>query len=279
MSEQGATLNDLLSGNIPLRSNQSLMEPLLRDGHDFVSVALSGQVVPGQGFLRAFMDVVIGLNSAKLDLMVGDLGPSSGSMWRLASLLRDRYEAWRCTIALTASPGSSLVALGADELEMSPAACLTASLTTEPGQADPRMVARRALESRLDVEADTKRIDRVLGEIEAAAAGHLPLTPRDCEGRLGLTVVRPDAARWKAIEALHEYYREMMAVEGDLTVEGQRFAVTYDGFIDAPGSRRVLLRIVRTDERGKPVAGRPSLNRWITPHGGELVLGKELTIG
>ena len=72
MSEQGATLNDLLGGNIPLKSNRDLVEPLIRKDRDFVAVALSSHIIPGQGFLRAFLDVVIGLQSERLDLMVGE---------------------------------------------------------------------------------------------------------------------------------------------------------------------------------------------------------------
>lgn len=322
---QTRTLTDVLGGNVPLRANRGLLDRLRRDDRGFISLALAPGLRLGSGAIHAMHEVITKHTASgqNLDLYVSGLGQGGGHCWRLVSMVREHFAHLRVIVPFKTSPGASQIALGADEIEMSSAACLTApNAAFEFDEDDParevllahaglieraardaactlpeggarrlarvalqlarrtayqRNVCRRCLQSH-QAPLEGSALDAVLDALEdATLGGDLPITRRDVE-RFGLSVVRPEGERWHAMLDLYEYYRHMFGVEGDLNVDHQHFSVGYDGFIDAPGHRRVLLRITRTDERGRALPDRAPLYRWVTPHGGELVLDQELTL-
>ncbi len=151
---------------------------------------------------------------------------------------------------------------------------------TEKAHQINRLVTRRSLESHLDPDGDRERIDRILEEVGAGTLGRkFPITRRDCERRLGLTVDRPDRETWAAVWALRGYYRQVIELEGDLNLgEKQHYTVGFDGFIDTLDERRVLVRVTRVDDHGRPLADKPVLQRWIRPRGRRVVIDQELEL-
>ena len=151
---------------------------------------------------------------------------------------------------------------------------------TEKAHQINRLVTRRCLETHFDPEKDRSRIDAILDEVGAGTLGRrFPITRRDCERRLGLQVIKPAREIWQAVWALDTYFRQMLDIEGDLQLgETQHYTVGFDGFIDTVDERRVLLRITRVDEHGRPIADKPVLHRWVSPKGREVVLDEELEL-
>lgn len=151
---------------------------------------------------------------------------------------------------------------------------------TEKAHQINRLVTRRSLETHFDPDADAARIDRILDEVGAGTLGRrFPITRRDCERRLGLTVVKPSREVWGATWALRSYYREITELEGDLQLgDKQHYTVGFDGFIDTLDERRVLLRVTRVDEHGRPLADKPVLQRWVRPRGRRVVIDQELEL-
>ncbi len=151
---------------------------------------------------------------------------------------------------------------------------------TEKAHQINRLVTRRCLETHIDPETDDARIEAVLDEVGAGTLGRrFPITRRDCERRLGLDVIKPAREIGQAVWALHAYYRQMLDLEGDLQLgDKQHYTVGYDGFIDTLEERRVLLRITRVDEHGRPIATKPVLHRWVSPVGRDVVLDEELEL-
>lgn len=151
---------------------------------------------------------------------------------------------------------------------------------TEKAHQINRLVTRRCLETHLDPDADAERIERILDEVGAGTLGRrFPITRRDCERRLGLDVLKPPREIAQAVWTLNAYYRRMLDLEGDLQLgDKQHYTVGFDGFIDTVDQRRVLLRITRVDEHGRPIADKPVLQRWVSPVGRDVVLDEELEL-
>ncbi len=151
---------------------------------------------------------------------------------------------------------------------------------TERAHQTNRTVTRRCLETHLDPDKDAARIDGVLRHFADSGLGHrFPITRRDCELRLGLDVIKPPEDLWGAVWNLHGYYRRMLDLEGDLQLgEAQHYLVGFDGFIDTLETRRVLLRVTRCDEAGRPLADKATLHRWVSPQAREVKLDEELEL-
>lgn len=150
---------------------------------------------------------------------------------------------------------------------------------TEKAHQVNRLVTRRCLETHLDPDRDHEQIERILEELGAGFISHkFPVTRRDCENRLGLRVLKPDRDLWASIWSLHGYYTRMWDLEGELVLADKYYCVGYDGFIDTADERRVLIRITRTDERGRPLTDKPTLHRWVRPKGRDVVLDQELEL-
>lgn len=270
----GPSLQTVLGGHLPLKSNGPQLAALARPERALVVLALA----PGRGLdeamLAAVHEVVLSQTHAGVDLVMGNLGEGGAESWRLVSMLRDHFEHLRALVPFTADAGATLVALGADELELSSVACLSID------NADPwrLTVARRCLETHL-APKHPEVIASVLDALAPTLAGPtLPLTRRDLELRLGLAVDQPEPGRWSHLRDLHAYYQEMLSVEGDLALDGHHFLVSYDGFIDTLDTRRALIRVTRADEQGRPMTDRKSLSRWVKPHGRDLVLDEEQSL-
>jgi len=140
-----------------------------------------------------------------------------------------------------------------------------------------RALARAALETHMPTERGAERLDAALDALcSEGLPPDLPLTRRDCEGRLGLPVVRPDDALSSVVWRLHGHYRQHFAIEGDWRWNERHFAISYDGFIETASERRVLLRVHRTDERGR--RGELAFTRWVRPGGQEVVMDREVAL-
>lgn len=151
---------------------------------------------------------------------------------------------------------------------------------TEKAHQINRLVTRRSLETHLDPDTDRARIDAILDEVGAGTLGRrFPITRRDCERRLGLTVVKPARDAWNAVWALRSYYHQIVELEGDMQLgDKQHYTVGFDGFIDTLDERRALLRVTRVDEHGRPLADKPVLQRWVRPRGRRVVIDQELEL-
>lgn len=335
------TLSEILEGNVPLTSNRELIEALTTARQSrFLAIVLAPTVTLKTEVISPLIEVLDALpEGGGLDMFLEAVGGASQEAWRVVSILRERFDRYTAIIPFAASPGSTQLALGADELMMGEASSLA---PLEParirklevaghgekvsmsaydvhhylrflerelrleggvsadspvleqllGRIDPlvvgatekahqvnRMVTRRCLETHLDAERDGEQIQRVLDELTTGFVSHkFPFTRRDCESRLGLKVLKPDRDLWSKVWALHNYYRNMLDLEGDLVLGEKHFTVGYDGFIDTLDERRVLLRVSRTDEHGRPLTDKPTLHRWVRPKGREVKLDEELEL-
>lgn len=138
-----------------------------------------------------------------------------------------------------------------------------------------RQITRRCLESHLSGEEQQAQVERIVDDMcGGLLSEQFPVTRRDCEGRLGLQITRPEADLEGALRALHDYYGQMLAIEGDFLWHERHFSVNFDGFIDALGDRRVLVRLDRVDERGRRLGEKPALVRWIKPGGQDVVMNE-----
>jgi hypothetical protein len=150
---------------------------------------------------------------------------------------------------------------------------------TERARRFMRLLMRRTLETHLDRQDDAERIDRVVDRMTGGYLSHrFPVTRRDCEHDLELTVERPEQSLWKDIWELTLYYEQMLELEGDLRFADRHFRVEFDGFIDTATARRVLVRVTRVDDRGRARADRPAFYRWIRPGSQDVELNTEVSI-
>jgi len=252
----------------------------------------------------------------EIDLFLGNLGLASEESWRLVSLLRARFKHWSAIIPFAASPASTQVALGADEIIMGDGSSLSTmedSIQREKGSPSPS-----ELEALLTLLKDNNlspeslvplwsKIDfRVLGALERARLINREIIKRCLNGRqeeqleeilslfcngglgpgfpltakdcrdLNLPVKTPDADTCKAIRGLHRYYSEMLSLEGDLNLKEKHYSVSYEAFIDTLQARRLLLKITRVDDRGHALA--EILYRWVQPAGRDVEVDKELDL-
>ena len=120
-------------------------------------------------------------------------------------------------------------------------------------------------------------IEQVISELDGRSH-RFPITRRDCEARLGLSVLKPSRDLWADVWSLYEYYERMFELSGDLMLGDQRYSVDYEGFIDAVDERRVLIRVTRLDERGHAVSDRQVIRRWVRPKGREVKVDEELEL-
>lgn len=150
---------------------------------------------------------------------------------------------------------------------------------TEKARQLHRLVTRRCLESHLSSPDDAAQVDEIVEAMCGGLLSHFfPVTRRDCEKRLGLTVVRPEVELMRAIRELYDYYGQILAIEGDFLWNDRHFSVNFDGFIDVKGDRRVLVRLDRVDERGRPLSDKPALVRWIRPGGQDVVMNEPVEL-
>lgn len=269
-------LSDVLTGKVPLPESQPLLKALSQArGREPLVWVLSPAVSLSASMMLPFLEVLESLPAGQpVDLFLESLGASSLETWRVISVLRDRFSTLSALIPFAASPAATQIALGADELVMGPPASL-APLEVARAQDGQRDVLLRALKTHESDEGVLR------GVINALASGDLPakfpLTRRDL-GPLGLNVVRPDSPTWTALWALSRHYAELDALEGDLVLGDQRYAVRYDGFLESLTKRRVLITVTRLDESGRPVADLPPLQRWVCPTGAPLEIDREVEL-
>ncbi|MFN3202156.1 MAG: hypothetical protein ACE366_27380 [Bradymonadia bacterium] len=150
---------------------------------------------------------------------------------------------------------------------------------TEKARRLQRQIARHCLESHLSGPDNAQQVEQILDAMCGGLLSHnFPVTRRDCEKRLGLSVVRPARALRGALRALHDYYEQMLAIEGDFLWHDRHFSVNFEGFIDIASERRVLVRLDRVDERGRPLSDKPAMRRWIKPGGQDVVMNEPVEL-
>ncbi|MBU0550015.1 hypothetical protein KKF91_15160 [Myxococcota bacterium] len=253
-----------------------------------------------------------------LDLFLGFLGPPSEEAWRLISLLRRRFKQINAIIPYAASGAVSQVALGADHLLMSGVSSLSpieappdeglgpmdlmsifrwikqAGVSSPEAHAriwagvDPvalarqtraldrvKAVTRRCLETHV---VEPERLEEILSVFSCGLLGdRFPLTQGDCLAA-GLSVKEPSDEAWGLITKLQKYYDRMLALEGDLLLSDKHYTLSYDAFIDTLNARRVLIRITRVNEHGRPLPDTAPIQRWVRPSAREVEVDKELDL-
>lgn len=251
------------------------------------------------------------------DLYLQGQNAATPETWRLVSALRERFERISAIVPFAATPGATALALGANDIVMTDVASLSPiepwnlspelqRLRGELGalgfedrklavaRLDPRdlgaverafanqaTLLRRILETHLDPHAagNSEKIESLLDQLaEGTLLPSFPFTRRDCEQRLGLSIVKPDEALQGAIWRLYDQYRQGFDLEGDWVWNERHFGISYDGFIDTADERRVLVCIHRLDERGRRTGDGPVLTRWVRPGGQDVVIDREVAL-
>lgn len=313
----GPSLAEVLEGHFPLTSNRQLLQDIASIRQRRVlALVLAPHVLLDRGAIDPVVGVLRGLRGATaIDLFLDGQGPTTPESWRVVSALREHFDRLTAIVPFAASPGATMLALGANELLMTDVASLSPlepwSLSAElqrlrgelralghggretaQSRLDPRdlgaverafatlgALSRRILETHLDAQRDAEKIEGLLAQLcEGDLLPSFPFTRRDCEQRLGLTVLKPDETLAAAVWKLHEYYRQMFDIEGDWVWNDRHFSISYDGFIDTLDERRVLVRIHKLDERGRRVSDGPVLTRWVRPGAKEVVIDRELAL-
>lgn len=325
-----ATLNDILTGHVPVTSNRRLVESITTARESrFLAVVLAPEVKLTTELAPPLLEVLDSLDEGGgLDLFVDTLGGASEESWRLVSMLRERFDRYTAIVPFAASPGATQVAVGANELMMGDASSLapieparlrrieSADGTQVPLSAydvghylrflrdafagaaipdaaiadlwdrvDPLIVGatarqhesnlettRRCVGTHLDEAGVAKVIDAVSG-----LTHRFPLTRRDCE-TAGLSVLKPARDLWAHVWRLYEYYDRMVNLSGEMNLGDQHYAVDYDGFIDSLEERRVLIRVTRLDDRGRPAPDRQPIRRWVRPVSREVKVDESLEL-
>ncbi len=125
MSAGPKTLSELLEGKVPLTSNHGLLERISkRAGHTAVAIVLAPSVRLTAEVAHPLLEVLAHVEGDHVDVVLDALGPATEETWRVVSLLREMFEGFDAIIPFAASPGATLVALGADQLVMGPASSL-----------------------------------------------------------------------------------------------------------------------------------------------------------
>ncbi|MCB9548991.1 MAG: hypothetical protein H6706_24580 [Myxococcales bacterium] len=315
MADGAPSLSTILDGSVPVLGNRDALEAVATTrGRPALALALGPRAHLDAAFVPALYEVLSTLGSDAFDVFLGPLGPAAPDVGRIVGLLADRGR-FEALIPLEASPAATLVAFAADRIWLGPAGTLAPLLPADapdgtarallellaaaPADARPAALARfwggydpatlgAAIRHRHDVVALARRCLRQGGTpadlIGVAAARFtaieepdLPLALADCRA-LGLPAQAPGPGLHRALVALRRYYDRMLALEGEMTHDQKRYVVTYDGFIDTPTERRILLRVTRTDEHGRPRTESPTAWRWVRPSDREIAIDQVLEL-
>lgn len=313
----GPSLSEVLEGHFPLTSNRPLIQDIatIRQRR-LLAIVLAPHAQLDRAAIDPLVGILRTLRGTNaIDLYVDGQGPTTPEAWRVVSALREHFDRITSIVPFAASPGATMLALGGNEVLMTDVGSLSPlepwGLSAElqrlrgelralsPGERDasltridPRDIGgveraygslaalvRRILATHLDADKDAQHIQDICHQLaDGDLLPSFPLTRRDCEQRLRLNILKPDAALSDAVWNLHEYYRRMFDIEGDWVWNERHFSISYDGFIDTLEERRVLVRIHRLDERGRRVGEGPVLTRWVRPGGQEVVIDRELSL-
>ena len=115
-----ATLDDILTGHVPLTSNRRLIESVTTARESrFLAVVLAPEVKLSSELAPPLLEVLDSMpEGGGLDLFVDTLGGASEEAWRVVSVLRERFDRYTAIIPFAASPGATQVAFGSHELMM-----------------------------------------------------------------------------------------------------------------------------------------------------------------
>ncbi len=318
-SATGPSLTDVLEGHFPLTANRAIFEEIAKiRQRPMLGLVLAPHVLLDRQCIDPLVGVLRTLRGGDaFDLFLDGQAAATPEAWRVVSAIREHFERLTAIVPFAASPGATVLALGADELLMTDVASLSPlepwnlspelqrlrgelrALTFNAREVaiqriDPRdygaverayasqaTLVRRVVETHWPaaVAGNPEKIDSLIGQLcEGDLLPSFPFTRRDCAQRLGLDVIKPDGALQDAIWRLHDYYRGMFDIEGDWVWNDRHFSISYDGFIDSLDERRVLVRIHRLDERGRRIGEGPVLTRWVRPGGQEVVIDREVTL-
>lgn len=136
-----------------------------------------------------------------------------------------------------------------------------------------RLITQKALETHLDADKEKEKINKIVDKIGGEYYSHsFPITRRDVEQELGLKVIRPTSDLWSAIWNLHTYYQDQFAKQAKITlpvppVAGQQappeMLVTYVGFIDTVGERRILVGLTQFMQTQAGIQPVQVAKKWI----------------
>lgn len=315
MSHGTPSLSTILDASVPVVGNRELLEAVaITRGRPVLALVVGPRAQVESACIPHLYDVLSTLASEHFDVFLGPLGAAVPEVGRVAGLLADhgRFEA---LVPIEASPAATLLALAAERIWLGPAATLApllprdapdatarallellaaAPADTRPaalsrwwGDFEPRALGQ-AIRFRHDVAALAQRCLKAGGatpEAVATAAARftsiegpdLPFVPAECRA-LGLPIHGPGPGLYRALVSLHRYYARMLDVEGEITHDHRRYAVAYDAFIDTPSERRVLLRITRADDHGRPLREGPTVWRWVRPSGREIAIDQVMEL-
>ncbi|MEZ4474305.1 MAG: hypothetical protein R3F60_26670 [bacterium] len=315
MADQAPSLSTILDGSVPVLGNRDSIEAVATTrGRPTLALALGPRAQLDAAFIPALYEVLSTLGSDAFDLFLGPLGPATADVGRVVGLLADRGR-FEALLPLEASPAATLLAFAAERIWLGPAGTLAPLLpatapdgtarallellAAAPADARPAALARwwgaydatllgAAIRHRHDVAALARRCLRgggtpadhagpIAARFTAIEEPDLPLSLADARG-LGLPVHPPGPGLYRALVALHRYYDRMLALEGEMSHDQKRYVVTYDGFIDTPPERRILLRVTRTDDHGRPRTESPTAWRWVRPSDREIAIDQVLEL-
>lgn len=312
MSHGTPSLSTILDASVPVLGNRELLEAVaITRGRPILALVLGPRTLDSACIPHLY-DVLGTIGSGAFDLFLGPLGPAVAEVGRVAGLLADhgRFDA---LVPFEASPAATLLAFAAERIWMGPAATLAPLLAadapdatarallellahapsdTRPaalsrwwGDLDPRILGQ-SVRLRHDLEALARRCLEVGGQAAPAAAVQrftavegpdLPLISAECLA-LGLPIHSPGPGLYRALVGLHRYYVRMLELEGEMTWRQHRYAVAYEAFIDTPSERRILLRITRADDHGRPLRDGPTVWRWVRPSGREIAIDQVMEL-
>lgn len=138
-----------------------------------------------------------------------------------------------------------------------------------------RFITQKVLETHLKPDEDKEKIKKIVDKIGGEYYSHsFPITRRDVEKDLGLSVIRPDQELWTSIWNLHLYYQNLLGKEMKITLgfknpqgteQKENFFMDILGFIDIINERRLLIGIKKVVKKGDQLQGVVVFKGWVVP--------------
>lgn len=179
------SLSELLEGKVPLTPNGELLRRIRgRADRPAVAIVLAPSVRLTPSVAHPLLEVLEHIEGPAVDVVLDTLGPATEETWRVVSLLRESFEKFDAIVPFAASPGATLVALGADRLVMGPASSLAPleparlkALEQTDGQripmsvGDARHYLRFAAEALSNETARATALDRLIQHLDPLVVG------------------------------------------------------------------------------------------------------------
>jgi len=138
-----------------------------------------------------------------------------------------------------------------------------------------RYITQKVLETHLNPNEHEEKIKKIVAKIGGEYYSHsFPITRRDVEKDLGLSVIRPDQELWNSVWNLHLYYQSLLGKEMKLTLgfknaqgieQKEDFFIDILGFIDIINERRVLVGVKKIVKKGDKLQEIGLFKGWVVP--------------